>query len=72
MDCKRRHRYGSAGVDAGFQILVDPISVFMILVVTGVSTLIHLYSTAYMRSDEGYSRYFAYLNYFVLSMLVLD
>jgi NADH-quinone oxidoreductase subunit L len=61
----------SGGVDAGFQILVDPISVFMMLVVTGVSTLIHLYSTAYMRSDEGYSRYFAYLNYFVLSMLIL-
>ena len=61
----------SAGVDAKLQILVDPISVFMMLVVTGVSTLIHLYSTAYMRSDEGYSRYFAYLNFFVLSMLVL-
>ncbi|HEX3801526.1 MAG TPA: NADH-quinone oxidoreductase subunit L [Solirubrobacteraceae bacterium] len=61
----------SAGVDAKLQILVDPISVFMILVVTGVSTLIHLYSTAYMRSDEGYSRYFAYLNFFVFSMLVL-
>jgi NADH-quinone oxidoreductase subunit L len=61
----------SAGVDGGLQILVDPISVFMMLVVTGVSTLIHLYSTAYMRSDEGYSRYFAYLNYFVLSMLIL-
>jgi NADH-quinone oxidoreductase subunit L len=61
----------SAGVNANVQILVDPISVFMILVVTGVSTLIHLYSTAYMRSDEGYSRYFAYLNYFVLSMLIL-
>ncbi len=61
----------SAGVDAKLQILVDPISVFMILVVTGVSTLIHLYSTAYMRSDAGYSRYFAYLNFFVLSMLIL-
>ncbi len=61
----------SAGVDAKLQILVDPISVFMMLVVTGVSALIHLYSTAYMRSDEGYSRYFAYLNFFVLSMLVL-
>ncbi len=61
----------SAGVDAKLQILVDPISVFMILVVTGVSTLIHLYSTAYMRSDEGFARYFSYLNYFVLSMLVL-
>jgi NADH-quinone oxidoreductase subunit L len=61
----------SAGVDAKLQILVDPVSVFMILVVTGVSTLIHLYSTAYMRSDAGYSRYFAYLNFFVLSMLIL-
>ncbi|MGH2836045.1 MAG: NADH-quinone oxidoreductase subunit L [Solirubrobacteraceae bacterium] len=61
----------TAGVDARLQILVDPISVFMMLVVTGVSTLIHLYSTAYMRSDEGYARYFAYLNYFVLSMLIL-
>jgi NADH-quinone oxidoreductase subunit L len=61
----------SAGVDAKLQILVDPISVFMILVVTGVSTLIHLYSTSYMKSDEGYARYFAYLNFFVLSMLVL-
>jgi NADH-quinone oxidoreductase subunit L len=61
----------SDGVNAKLQILVDPISVFMILVVTGVSTLIHLYSTAYMRSDEGYSRYFAYLNFFVLSMLTL-
>ncbi len=61
----------SAGVDAKLQILVDPVSVFMILVVTGVSTLIHLYSTSYMKSDEGYARYFAYLNFFVLSMLVL-
>jgi NADH-quinone oxidoreductase subunit L len=61
----------SAGLDAKLQILVDPISVFMILVVTGVSTLIHLYSTAYMRSDKGYSRYFSYLNFFVFSMLLL-
>jgi NADH-quinone oxidoreductase subunit L len=61
----------SAGVDAKLQILVDPISVFMILVVTGVSTLIHLYSTAYMRSDDGYARYFSYLNFFVFSMLAL-
>jgi NADH-quinone oxidoreductase subunit L len=61
----------SSGLDAKLQILVDPISVFMILVVTGVSTLIHLYSTAYMRSDKGYSRYFSYLNFFVFSMLLL-
>jgi NADH-quinone oxidoreductase subunit L len=61
----------SAGVDAKLSILVDPLSVYMILVVTGVSTLIHLYSISYMRSDRGNARYFAYLNFFVFSMLVL-
>src|SRR5947209_16739260 len=61
----------TAGVDAKVSILVDPLSVFMALVVSGVSALIHLYSVAYLASDRGYSRYFAYLNYFVLSMLVL-
>ncbi|MBV9467015.1 MAG: NADH-quinone oxidoreductase subunit L [Solirubrobacterales bacterium] len=61
----------SAGVDAKLSILVDPLSVFMALVVSGVSTLIHLYSVAYMDSDRGYRRYFAYLNYFVFSMLLL-
>ncbi|MDQ6803934.1 MAG: NADH-quinone oxidoreductase subunit L [Actinomycetota bacterium] len=61
----------SVGVDAKLQVLVDPLSVFMALVVSGVSTLIHLYSIAYMKSDRGYTRYFAYLNYFVFSMLLL-
>jgi len=61
----------SVGVDAKLQILVDPLSVFMVLVVSGVSTLIHLYSISYMTSDRGYSRYFAYLNFFVFSMLLL-
>jgi len=61
----------SAGMDARMGILVDPVSVFMALVVSGVSTLIHLYSVSYMKSDRGFARYFAYLNYFVLSMLIL-
>ncbi len=61
----------STGVDGKLEILVDPISVFMILVVSGVSTLIHVYSYSYMKSDAGFARYFSYLNYFVLSMLVL-
>ena len=61
----------SAGLDARVSILVDPLSVLMILVVTGVSTLIHLYSISYMGSDEGYARFFAYLNFFVFSMLLL-
>ena len=43
----------------------------MCLVVTGVSTLIHLYSIAYMGGDRGYTRFFAYLNFFVFSMLLL-
>jgi NADH-quinone oxidoreductase subunit L len=64
--------YGvSVGVDAKLGILVDPLSVFMVLVVSGVSTLIHLYSVSYMTSDRGHARYFAYLNYFVFSMLLL-
>jgi NADH-quinone oxidoreductase subunit L len=61
----------SAGVDAKLQILVDPLSVFMILIVSGVSALIHLYSVSYMWEDRGYRRYFSYLNYFVFSMLLL-
>jgi NADH-quinone oxidoreductase subunit L len=61
----------TVGVDAQLSILIDPLSIFMALVVSGVSTLIHMYSIAYLRSDRGYNRYFAYLNYFVFSMLVL-
>jgi NADH-quinone oxidoreductase subunit L len=61
----------TAGFDVDLGILVDPLSVFMCLVVSGVSFLIHVYSVAYMASDRGYARYFAYLNYFVFSMLLL-
>ena len=61
----------TVGVDAQMSILVDPLSVFMILVVSGVSTLIHLYSISYMDEDRGYTRFFAYLNFFVFSMLLL-
>jgi NADH-quinone oxidoreductase subunit L len=61
----------TAGIDAQMSILVDPLSVFMILTVTGVSTLIHLYSISYMDGDRGFNRYFAYLNFFVFSMLLL-
>jgi NADH-quinone oxidoreductase subunit L len=61
----------TAGIDAQMSILVDPLSVFMILIVSGVSTLIHLYSISYMEEDEGFVRYFSYLNFFVFSMLLL-
>jgi NADH-quinone oxidoreductase subunit L len=59
------------GIDVKLGILIDPLSVFMVLVVTGVSFLIHVYSTAYMESDQGYARFFSYLNFFVFSMLLL-
>ena len=58
-------------VDAQLSLLVDPLSVFMALVVSGVSMLIHVYSVGYMSGDRGYSRFFAYLNFFVFSMLLL-
>jgi NADH-quinone oxidoreductase subunit L len=61
----------TVGINAQMSILVDPLSVFMILTVTGVSTLIHLYSISYMDKDRGFVRYFSYLNFFVFSMLLL-
>ncbi|TFG88331.1 MAG: NADH-quinone oxidoreductase subunit L, partial [Gemmatimonadales bacterium] len=56
-------------IDAALQ--VDQLSVVMLLVVTGVGALIHLFSVGYMGKDPGYARYFAYLNLFIAFMLVL-
>jgi NADH-quinone oxidoreductase subunit L len=61
----------TVGVDAHVSILVDPLSVYMILIVSGISTLIHLYSVSYLEEDRGFARFFAYLNFFVFSMLLL-
>ncbi|HVC06944.1 MAG TPA: NADH-quinone oxidoreductase subunit L [Solirubrobacterales bacterium] len=61
----------AAGLQIKLGIFVDPLSIFMVLIVTGVSALIHLYSYGYMQSDEGYHRFFSYLNFFVFSMLLL-
>ena len=63
--------FGSSDVHVDLSILVDPLSTFMVLVVTGVSFLIHVYSIAYLDSDRGYARFFSYLNFFVFSMLLL-
>ena len=60
---------GDFRLDVGF--LLDPLSVLLMLVITGVGTLIHLYSIGYMHGDDGFSRYFAGLNLFVAAMLVL-
>jgi NADH-quinone oxidoreductase subunit L len=61
----------AAGLDIQMNVLVDPLSVYMCLIVSGVSMLIHLYSISYMTSDRGFNRFFAYLNFFVFSMLLL-
>ncbi len=61
----------SGDFQADMGLLLDPLSAVMILVVTGVGFLIHVYSVGYMAHDHGYGRYFAYLNLFTFSMLVL-
>src|SRR5438876_2231673 len=53
------------------EFLLDPLSAVMILVVTGVGFLIHVYSIGYMHAEDGYYRFFSYLNLFMFSMLVL-
>lgn len=60
---------GAFNVSAGF--VIDHISAIMVLVVTGVGTLIHLFSVGYMSHDERPSKYFAYLNFFLFNMLLL-
>ncbi|MFN7266247.1 MAG: proton-conducting transporter membrane subunit, partial [Bacteroidota bacterium] len=59
----------SLSVNFGF--LVDQLSVWMMLIVTGVGFLIHVYSVGYMHDDEGFYKFFAYLNLFIFSMLLL-
>jgi NADH-quinone oxidoreductase subunit L len=60
---------GPLSVQMGF--LADPLSAMMLLVVTGVGFLIHIYSIGYMHGDPGYYRFFAYLNLFMFFMLML-
>jgi len=61
----------TGSLDISINFLLDPLSIVMLLVVTGVGTLIHIYSIGYMHGDNGFSRYFAYLNLFTFSMLIL-
>jgi len=61
----------SGGVRADLAFQLDPLSIVMLLVVTWVGFLIHLYSVGYMAHEEGYWRYFSYLNLFLAEMLVL-
>jgi len=64
-------RIGSAGVEIPWQMRVDTLSVTMMLVVTGVGSLIHIYSMGYMHGDARFSRFFTYLNLFLVFMLIL-
>ena len=61
----------SGDFNVPFNLYVDALSTLMVLVITGVGFLIHVYSIGYMREDPGYSRFFAYMNLFVFSMLLL-
>ena len=62
---------GSGTFRVELNLLLDPLSILMALVVSGVSALIHIYSAAYMKGELYYNRYFTWLNLFVLMMLVL-
>jgi NADH-quinone oxidoreductase subunit L len=62
-------RAGAFRADFAFQF--DPLAAVMVLVVTGVGLLIHVYSVDYMDRDKGYTRFFAYLNLFMFAMLIL-
>ncbi|HEB02676.1 MAG TPA: NADH-quinone oxidoreductase subunit L, partial [Nitrospirae bacterium] len=61
----------SGGFKASVGFLIDQLTVVMLIVVTTVSTLVHIYSIGYMRGDKGYYRFFAFLNLFTFSMLML-
>ncbi len=62
-------RIGS--VEFNFDFALDPLSAVMILIITGVGSLIHIYAAAYMATEKAYWRFFTYLNLFVFSMLLL-
>ena len=63
--------FDSGSLHVGFDLLYDPLSALFLLLITGVGGLIHLYSVGYMAHDERRTRFFAYLNLFLASMLTL-
>lgn len=60
-----------ANIRIPFEALVDPLSMTMVLIITGIGALIHLYATGYMSEERDYTRFFTYLNLFIAFMLVL-
>src|SRR5689334_12467854 len=63
--------FQSGDLRVGFDFSVDRLTAVMLLVVTGIGLLIHIYATGYMSHEGGYYRFFAYLNLFMFFMLVL-
>src|SRR5215831_12799599 len=61
----------SGRLDIALSLLLDPLTAIMLLIVTGVGFLIHVYSIGYMADDSSYWRFFAYLNFFILAMALL-
>ncbi len=62
-------RMDDFSINASF--LIDSLSIWMSLIITGIGTLIHLFSMGYMKEDEGYYKFFTYLNLFIFAMLLL-
>src|SRR5215472_2644364 len=62
---------GVAPLSISFGLLFDPLSAIMLMVVTGVGFLIHIYSAGYMEDDEGFWRFFCYMNFFIFAMCLL-
>ena len=62
---------GPGGLRVGVDITLDPLSAVMLMVITGVGFLIHVYSVGYMAHDRSVARFFSYMNLFIFSMLVL-
>lgn len=61
----------SGSLQIPFEFLIDPLSSWFLLIITGIGFLIHVYSIGYMHDDEGFARFFTYLNLFVFFMLLL-
>src|SRR3954470_4054477 len=57
--------FNSGDLNIPFAFLIDHVTMVMLLIITGVGFLIHIYSIGYMKGDDGYSRFFSYLNLFV-------
>src|SRR5438309_4178966 len=62
---------GGGSLSVGMDFTLDPLSALMVMVITGVGFLIHVYSVGYMEHDPGVARFFAYMNFFIFSMLAL-